>query len=117
MQTFFFFTLCFWGQELRTRQRPHSSKSSGLSDRPPRQTSRGERRRPSVSELLSQIQEKSAKLCGGGLPRLGLSGRTDSRHRAIPAPSCARASAESPRSSRVRRGALTTLASPRRSWG
>lgn len=104
-------------QELRTRQRPHSSKSSGLSDRPPRQTSRGERRRPSVSELLSQIQDVPTRSCGGGLPRLGLSGRTDSRHRAIPAPSCARASAESPRSSRVRRGALTTLASPRRSWG
>lgn len=101
----------------RTRQRPHSSKSSGLSDRPPRGSSRGDRRRPSVSELLSQMQDVPIRTsAAGGLPRLGLC-RSDSRHRTIPAPSCARA--ESPRSTpnRARRGALTTLASPRRSWG
>ncbi|CAJ1343709.1 unnamed protein product [Effrenium voratum] len=94
--------------ERQERPRPHSSKSASLSasDRPPSAPrGSGTRRRPSVVELLSQMDAPRS----GGLPRLGLSNRAE-RHRSVP---CARA--ESPRATR-RRG-LTTLASPRRSWG
>eukprot|EP00435_Cladocopium_sp_Y103_P035707 s2604_g9.t1 len=56
-------------------------------------------RRPSVSELLSQIQDVPVRTNAhaGGLPRLGLSGRSDSRSRAERHRNAA-ARAESPRS-------------------
>jgi len=127
-------------------QRPHSSKvsafkaTSSASDRPPsaprpKESSHG-RKRPSVSELLDQMQGATPR----GLPRLGSGSgirgtagnqrlrpsphtassapNTAAAERSAPSPGSSSSSAAALGASRRQRSVLSnTIASPRRSWG
>eukprot|EP00931_Biecheleriopsis_adriatica_P036554 TRINITY_DN21047_c0_g2_i1.p1 TRINITY_DN21047_c0_g2~~TRINITY_DN21047_c0_g2_i1.p1 ORF type:complete len:994 (-),score=191.48 TRINITY_DN21047_c0_g2_i1:104-3085(-) len=127
----------------RQGQRPRSSKVPSVTvteqrtERPPsapRGSSKGSKRRQSVSELLDQMQDMPrATAAPGGLPRLGSasgSSRNSNEQRFPPSASFKRA--ESPQrvaesahrqvaapsaSTRRQRTMLSTLPSPRRSWG